>query len=317
MGQISWLCVAVFLFVNQFLFADEKVEMEINGLKRTYILHIPNTKSIVPSKPLPLVLMLHGAGSSAEEEAKSLGWVDKADKEVFVVAFPQGTPLNPKEAANLKTNPNIWDDGAPHNHKENVDDVGFLRTVVQDISKKTPIDADRIFCTGFSNGASMTFRVGIELSDLVAAIAPVSGYLWVKDPKPNRTMSMMLIAGEKDPINPFKGGKGTTLWGKNVEKPAMITSVRSWLHLLNLCEADQNVSEDPGKLSILYGPNSAGKEVIFIILEKQGHAWPGFESDDLPETVTGPNMMDFNATDTIWKFFKFQVKEARLTNRVL
>jgi polyhydroxybutyrate depolymerase len=282
---------------------EEEVSLIVDGLKRTYLIHVPGTDT---KKEFPLVLMLHGAGGSADHVAQRYGWREKADKESFIVVFPQALPIDPYKAPRFATNPNIWNDGSNRTRQEQHDDIAYLRAVIQDVVKKNSIDQDAIFCTGFSNGASMCFLAGVELSDIISAIAPVAGHLWLKKPKPKRLISMMLITGSEDPLNPLNGGPSKSLWGNaNAEKPPMIDSVNAWLRFLGIPDTQKKETKDGDVLTTLYGPNAKGLEVVYVVIDGQGHEWPGSERT-LPKVITGNNDTTFNATDAIWNFFKEQ-----------
>lgn len=287
-----------FLFLFFSVYSDETVNFSLEGHERKYLLHTPVNKN---QGPLPLVLVLHGAGGNAEMTASRYGWLEKADKKGFVVAFPEATPINPALPANFMTNPNVWNDGSGRG-KKRVNDIAYLKKVIEDISSKTSIDPKRIYITGFSNGASMTFLAGIKLSDLVSAIAPVSGHLWTSD-KPKKLVSVLLIAGGKDPLNPLEGGMGKNPWKKEGEmKPPMIQSITEWLHLMGKEQLPKKEEVEQGVTRTTYGPDKDGFEAIFIVIPGEGHEWPGGKRA-LPEKITGPSVNILNATDTIWDFF--------------
>lgn len=219
---IAWIFSSLFAQTETF---------EFGGIQRSYLLHVPSSYQ---GKAVPLVIFLHGAGGNSEGAARHNGWLEKADQEGFIAVFPQGAPLDPKREGHFFTNPNIWNDGL-HRSTIPVDDIAYLRKVIGDVTQSYKIDPKKIYLTGFSNGASMTFRAGIEMSDLLAAIAPVSGHLWLKDPKPRKKLSMMLITGDADPLNPLNGGLAENPWTwSTVNKPPMIDSVLTWLKVLNL-----------------------------------------------------------------------------------
>lgn len=192
-------------------------------------------------------------------------------------------------------------------NREGVDDIQYLREVIDSVSVKVKIDRKRIYCTGFSNGASMTFYSGVKLSEVITAIAPVSGYLWVQRPELKRKMSVMLVAGEMDPLNPLEGGMGRNPWGFKRMKPPMMDSVRAWLAMLGIHEDKKTNKADSGVRKVCYGPDEKGNEVIFVVISGQGHEWPGAQRV-LPLIVSGPSNHLFQATEEIWNFFKIRTK---------
>lgn len=283
---------------------DHTFSVQSGGVTRNYMLHVP-PKSNNEGAPLPAVMVLHGAGSSAMGSSRHYGWREKADKEGFVAIFPEATPLHQGDAS-FRWNPKVWNDGSGRGFTEKhpIDDIAYLRAVLDDVIAKVKLDVKKIYCTGFSNGASMCFRAGVELSDRFAAIAPVSGHLWLTSPKPERPISMMLIAGTADPINPIDGGPAKNPWQHTAEmKPAMIDSVKAWVKLIGAPEEPAMVEEHGIVKTFHYGPGKGDCVAIFIVITGQGHEWPGTPRV-LAEKLSGKSVTSINATDVIWSFFK-------------
>src|SRR5690242_15319095 len=126
---------------------DRRVSLPHHGLVRHYLLHVPPGRG-----PFPLVMMLHGAGGSAEFAAEETGWSKLADAAGFAVVYPEGVPAKVQKAPKFLTNPQEWNDGSGRGRH---DDVGFLLAVLYDLREL--VDPSRIYVTGFSNGAGMTF----------------------------------------------------------------------------------------------------------------------------------------------------------------
>jgi polyhydroxybutyrate depolymerase len=275
---------------------DHHVKISTPDGDRPYLVHIPKGDS---SAPMPLVMMLHGAGGNAENAARAYGWPEKADVEHFVVVFPQGTPPFPNLPANLLTNPNLWNDHRPNMKLHTVDDVAYLSAVLDDCQRRANIDLKRIYVTGFSNGASMTFHLATQLSSRIAAIAPVSGHCFLDDAKLAHPIPLMLTVGDSDPLNPLNGGLAKNPWGAPTTKPAMIDSVNDWLRFNHAQDTDPK-SETHGSVTTQsYADNS----IIFVTVKGQGHEWPGHRRT-LPRAMTGPTNMSYDATTAIWDFFK-------------
>lgn len=280
---------------------DSIQKVEVDGIKRKYLLHVPALGS--NTDRVPLVLVLHGAGGTADGAAKHYGWKEKSDEESFIVVFPEALPLDTTQPSNFKRNPNVWNDGSTRKKNTHIDDSAFLRQVIEEVSQRYKVDPKGIYMTGFSNGASMTFKAGIDLSNLLAAIAPVSGHLWLKNPRPKRVISLMLITGDSDPMNPLKGGRATNPWSPlGHHSQPMEDSVKIWAQLLKENDKNAVVVDLNGVKIKRYGPNSSGQEALFIVVPGQGHEWPG--SDRLlPLKTSGPNVKIYNATNAIWDFF--------------
>ncbi len=282
---------------------NEKIHLESGGRQRKYRIFVPASTEHVVS--WPLLFMLHGEGGTADHAVKGYGWVEKATKESFIVVFPEATPLDPDKRPNFVANPTAWND--LEGGTRTVDDIAFLRAVIDDVSRKFPIDPKRIYFTGFSRGATMSFTIGVVLSEIVAAIAAVTGYLRVDNPKPARPMSLLLITGSADPVNPLNGGMGKkNPWhSAEVKRPPLKQAAEVWAQLIGADPNNPSIEEQGGVKTFHYGPGTTGKEVIYKIVEGQGHEWPGVPRA-VPEELTGKTVMSFNANDVIWDFLKDQ-----------
>lgn len=181
--------------------------------------------------------------------------------------------------------------------------------MLDDLIARFAIDRRRIYATGFSNGASMTFRAGVELSARIAAIAPFAGTLWLKEPKLAGPVSLFYITGDADPLNPFEGGTPKFATGAASRdmllqpKPPAREFVSAWAHALGCQSEPEPAPASPGLTTLIYSGGRNGSEVRFTIIQEHGHIWPGGRNQ-LPEAMVGKPSDKLNATDTIWDFFK-------------
>ena len=127
----------------------------------------------------------------------------------------------------------------------NVDDVGFVRAVLDDLAKVANIDSKRVFATGMSNGGILCYRLASELSDRIAAIAPVSGTMGTATCKPKRPVSVMHFHGTDDKFVPFKGGKGTSSLAQ-IDFYSVEHSINAWVKA-NGCSEKPIVADMPKK----------------------------------------------------------------------
>lgn len=274
---------------------------------REFILHVPTSHD--PTKPLPLVIMLHGFGGSGLNAAKETGWSDKADQESFLVAYPEATRPDKSIPQSFRKNPQAWNDGSGRFHAadQNVDDVAFIRAVIETISEKHPIDSHRIFVTGFSNGASMAFRLGAELSQHIAAIAPVAGTSWIKKPEPSNPISICYITGTADSLNPIQGGfPKLALGGKDQggqPKPPVQEFIDAWIEALGCSATPRTDETSNGVRRRMYKKGRQDSEILFITVDELGHHWPGGVSQ-APNLLVGKPSKRIQATDAVWEFFK-------------
>jgi polyhydroxybutyrate depolymerase len=256
---------------------------------------------------VPLVVVFHGGGGTARAAATQTGWHRKADRESFVAVFPEGTGRDPQAEGSFLRNPQIWHDGSGRftSHPD-ADDVAFTEALLDRLSEDYPIDPARIYATGFSNGASMTFRVGAELAGRFAAVAPVAGSLWLEDPNPARPVPLCYITGAEDTLNRLEGGVPRTVGGREIgrgmPKPPVRESVEAWARALGCTLQARPIDAPEGVTALRYAPCSGGAEVLWYTVADCGHTWPGGRSL-LPEGVVGPSTDALDATDVIWRFF--------------
>ncbi len=287
---------------------DHQDSFKFGGLVRTFIVHVPT--GLRAGAKVPVVIMLHGAGGSGAGASEQTGWSREADAGGFIVAYPDGTPPDPDQPASFRRNPRLWNDGrkAGGFGRGNVDDVGFISALIDYLEKNYAADPDRIYLTGFSNGAAMTLRAGVELSGRLAAIAPVSEQLWYDGRTLAAPVPMLFIVGDQDPMNPIVGGE-VKLWGPAQYHPPIAQTIAAWRTMLG-CGGDGQVARDNGGVKeIVWDKCSKGGEVEFYTIAGMGHVWPGGVSH-LPARFVGPSSNALDATKIIWEFFKSHPKQS-------
>ena len=168
----------------------------VDGISRKYLVFAPKGYD----KPLPIVVALHGGGSNARQTERFTRFNALASREGFVVVYPEAVEGH-------------WNDGRGVEElkaqRDNIDDVKFVRLILDQVSKEHKIERSRVFCTGISNGAIMSHRLTAEASDLIAAIAPVAGGMAptiAKKFHPDYPVSIFIIQGDADPLVPIRGG---------------------------------------------------------------------------------------------------------------
>lgn len=233
----------------------------------------------------------------------------KSGKEGFIVAFPNALARDPSKRSRFKGNPQLWNDGSKrfYGGQNPVDDIAFINAALDDLEKRYNIDKTRIFVTGFSNGASMTFRVGVELASRIAAIAPVAGSCWLESCVLTRPVSMCYATGTADPLNPIEGGAvrfatGNTDGLPGKPKPSVRESISRWVKACGLSSEPTKTSDLNGVRKETFGPGRDGVEVDCISVADMGHTWAGGRSL-LSELLVGKQSDKLNMTDQIWEFF--------------
>jgi len=232
-----------------------------------------------------MVMMLHGAGGSADFAADETGWSELADRELFAVVYPEGLAVWPERPPKFLTNPQEWNDGSDRGRH---DDVGFLSAVLDHLAPR--IDPQRVYVTGFSNGAGLAFRFATERADRVTAIAPVAGHCWIRNPSPTRPIPTFYLIGDSDPLVPLQGGAARTPWGRVVNRPTVDETLQQW---------GKAIGQPPG--SQLFPVR---------VIAGHGHHWPGGKAL-MGERLGGPASNEVNATAEIWRFFVATPLDAR------
>lgn len=274
----------------------------VKGLQRSYIVHLPT--SYDKSRQWPLVIALHGGGSEAKTMNPLTNFNTLSDKQGFVVVYPEAYEHN-------------WNDGRDDpqikSQAENIDDVAFISDLTDQLATDLNINKKMAYATGISNGAIMTERLGCELSDKIAAIAPVAGNIPQKTASiwsPSRPVSVLIINGTEDPLVPFEGGDVSFLSLKRGKVISVADTVEFWVSK-NGCPATPKIEQlphinaDDSTSTVVesYSGCRDGSEVMLYKVIGGGHTWPG-GPQYMSEKIIGTTSRDFNATEVIWQFFK-------------
>ena len=280
----------------------QRAALVVDGISRAYELHVPDGAAL----PMPLVIMFHGHGGAAASALEQGDWVRKSMASGFAVVALEGTRDNEDRRASLLGNPRSWNAGentGSSAQRRGVDDVGFVRALIDDLVRRRVADPARVYATGMSNGAGMAFRIGLELSDRVAAIAPVANSLLVPPRPLQRPVSLLLIWGTADPLNPIDGGR-VKRTGGYVLRPSANEAWQAWRALLH-CPGEPATEPLAKGVSLrAYRGCDAGSSAEFISIEGMGHQWPGGQV--YVRMIAGPGSDALNATDRIWSFFRAQ-----------
>lgn len=280
---------------------DYSFSIEHGGQERSYLVHVPPQAS--GRKPLPVVLNFHGATSNGHQQERYSGMDSAADRFGFIAVYPNGTG----RLGLLSWNAGLC---CVYAMFHRVDDVGFVRALVDDLSKRTAIDHSRIYATGISNGAMMSYRLAVEASDLVAAIAPVAGAMVLQDFRPARPIAIMHIHSVDDPYARYHGGYGRLgKLGHDMGNPDVEQMLARW-RTFDKCPEEARVgpvlngspgTSDAGNSATKYvwGPCANGTEIVLWKLTGSGHVWPGAAQVRFLGRPTGL----FDANQEIWRFF--------------
>jgi len=255
--------------------------------KRHYELFVPTDK---PN--MPLVIVLHGNGGSGRQIERTTSFDSIAAREQFIVVYPDAIDHH-------------WNDGRPE-LETGVDDVAFIASLIDELAARYAIDRSRVYITGASNGGMMAYRLGCDLADRIAAIAPVIGNLPATiHCEPHAPLSVLAINGSADPLVPYAGGavargRGTVL-SAALSTSHFATRAGCGPATATVDEPDADPNDGSRTLRTSY-PCPAPVSVELLTLDGAGHTWPGGKQY-LPKRLIGGTSRDFDGAERIWEFF--------------
>lgn len=263
-----------------------------SGEKRRYLLHIPKNADL--TKPIPLVITLHGFAQWPANQANVSQWNALADAYGFLVVYPSGTGF-----------PKRWDAASPAADNK---DIRFLSDLIDALESTYPIDPTRIYINGLSNGGGMSVAFACAFPERAAAFGSVAGaYVTpLENCRASRAVPAVIFHGDADPIVPFNGGQG----GPN---NMLLPDIDTWVSQLaahNGCSGDSEIIPTaPGVKGTRFEGCAADLE--YYVIAGGGHTWPG--GNPLPEWITGKTSDLIDASAVMWDFFQqhpLSMKEA-------
>jgi polyhydroxybutyrate depolymerase len=286
--------------------SDAEIELTHGGRRRSYVLHVPARRG---GGALPVLIAFHGGGGNAPGFRDYAGLNAVADREGFIVVYPNGTGVLRSVLLTFNAGNNCCGPA----QRQGVDDVGFAMAVVDDVARRERIDRGRVYATGHSNGAIMAYRLAAERADAIAAIAPVAGAMSLDRFAPSRPVPVLHIHSVDDPRALYEGGTGPPFPGTDnrVQHAPVQAALDRWIRN-NGCQAKPAVAEvrrgregsaeaTHTATRLVYTPCSTGAEVTQWKLTVAGHGWPGGNSP-VREQLSGPRTSVINAAEEIWAF---------------
>jgi len=268
---------------------DYRFSFSHGGMERFYLVHVP--RSYRPGRPTPMLLALHGGGGSADYQANDAkyGLISKSEQAGFIAVFPNGFS---RFGGKLATwNAGTCCAGAVRNK---VDDVGFIRAVIHRAERQASIDPRRIFATGMSNGAMMSWRLACEAPE-VRAIAPVEGTDNTTHCTPPRPVPVIQFHAINDEMVAFNGGPGPSSFTK-VNFTSVPATQAKWVALNRADPNPVRVLTVPGSHCDLHrGP----APVELCVTDSGGHSWPGGGTQQFRKQPS----QAISANDLMWSFF--------------
>ena len=270
--------------------------LQIDGREREWRTYVP--ESLSASGDVPLVIGLHGGLGSGGQFAEDAYFDAQAERGQFIAVYPDGI----KRGAFFDAR--TWNAGGCCGTamNEDVDDVAFIETLIGRLVAELPIDEDRVYVTGHSNGAMMAQRLGCELADRVAAIAVYAGPLETSC-APSQPISVLNIHGDADENVLIGGGNGSRAVS-DTDYTSLAETASTWVSL-NDCAATPVVVVEAAVTTSTWGGCSDGVMVETQVIAGASHAWPGGAPTGPLRSDPSP---DLDASAAIWDFLSAQVR---------
>jgi polyhydroxybutyrate depolymerase len=296
-------------------------ERAVPGFKgRNYLVHLP--LGWKGEKKLPVLLVLHGGGGDGDkagrlscprgEENSSRCLDGLADREQFLVVYPNGTGsrlLDDVRTWNAGGGVGEWRCVSGRACKDGVDDLKYFNALLDDLQSAFAVDDKRIYATGMSNGGAMSHRLACELSDRIAAIAPVAGanqLAAIGECKPKRAVPVLQVHGTEDPCWGFQGGTGACLQQDDRRYISVPDSMKFWAknnHCADAPKLEQlpDAAPDDGTRVTRETYEACAAPVTLLRVDGGGHTWPqgwGY----FGEGRIGRTSQEVSANEELWKF---------------
>jgi polyhydroxybutyrate depolymerase len=261
---------------------DSERTLNVGGLARTYLLHIP--PGLDAHTAAPLLIVFHGYRMNGVYMVLMTGLNELADSIGFIAVYPEGTGLTDT----LSWNAGICCGAAVKNA---IDDVAFVRGIIADLRGTAGVDSKRIYAAGYSNGALFSYRLACEMSDVFAAVAPVAGNITSLPCEPEQPVSIIHIQGDEDTAAPFDA---EDVPPDRVDKVLSVKqSIAFWAGIDGCPDAPQ--TEQDGTVGhTIYSSCTRGASVELFVVQGIGHSWP-------PASY-------FPTSQRIWDFFSSHPK---------
>lgn len=229
-------------------------------IQREYLTLTPSW--VAPDSALPIVVALHGLTVDRFAMLDAAAWRAEVQRRGFVAVFPQGFG-------------NSWNVGpcCPPANLLQVDDVAFLDSVIAAAKSLPGVDPERVYLTGFSAGALMTYRYACERAAVLRAIAPIAGVNLTRC-SPGRPLALLHQHSDPDPVVPFDGSIGVGQLVSSEPTPAVLDTVGAWA-AANGCTTESKWTAVVASVDEMIWRGCRGDAAVRLIrLKGLGHEWP-------------------------------------------
>jgi polyhydroxybutyrate depolymerase len=231
---------------------DFTITMERGGHTRTAQVHLP--PAVDGGAPLPVAFNFHGYSATGQQQADYSALNTKADELGFATVHPNGVHRS-------------WNGGAccGRAQGQDVDDVGFVDALLEELPRHFPVDQRRVYATGMSNGAFLSYRLACERANRFAAIVTVAGVNGMASCAPSRPVPLLHFHGTEDRLVDYQG---TTFVGVRA-------SVEQWPGRMGCTTAARETFRQGDAVCETFDPCNGGAEATLCTIEEGGHTWPG------------------------------------------
>jgi len=228
-----------------------------DGINREYVLYIPNSYS--GTSHVPIMLNFHGFSGSASEYMIEADMRSLAESDTFVLIYPQGSCLDGSSH---------WNACLPGgDNKSDADDFGFIEAMITEISSEYNVDMNRIYAAGYSNGGMMAYGLANFKSELIAAVASVSGTMLDCIGPTNHPMPVIHLHGTSDSVLPYNG---------NSDFSSAQTVLDHWIDFNNTTTNPTVSSDNNGGMTIEHYLYDQGDSTVSVEHYKYiggNHVW--------------------------------------------
>ena len=254
----------------------DKCDLTHDNRNRFYYLYVPD--NLDTNQSIPILFAFHGYGSSALRHLGYTNYIPIADRNNFIVVYPQG-----ESTSTLSAHWNVggWTSKSP------VKDLEFVETVIDLLKDKLPIDETRIYSSGMSNGGYMGYHLACNLSNKFAAIASVTGSMTTStydNCSPSHPTPILQIHGLLDFVVPYNGNSGSK----------SIPDVMNYWSNYSSCNSDPDTLIKYDNYALIryetYVNCLNDINVKLILHPTMDHTWPSINSHNI------------SASNEVWEF---------------